>query len=143
MRLYVIGSLRNPRIPELAAKLRQDGHDVHDDWHAPGPETDDFWRTYEKTRGRTFVEALKGRHAKNVFEYDKQWLDWAEGVVLVLPAGRSGHLELGYCAGKGKSTHILLDAEEERWDVMYLFADHVWDKVNDLRAELMKESVGG
>lgn len=126
-RIYVIGSLRNPEVPRLAERLRALGHQVHDDWHAPGPETDDFWRAYEKARGRTFVEALKGRHAETVFEYDKRWLTWADTVVMLMPAGKSGHLEFGWAIGQGKEGHILLEPKEDRWDVMYKFATEVWD----------------
>jgi nucleoside 2-deoxyribosyltransferase len=39
-----------------------------------------------------------------------------------MPAGKSGHLELGYVSGKGKPTYVLFDHEPERWDVMYQFA---------------------
>jgi hypothetical protein len=42
-----------------------------------------------------------------------------------MPAGRSGHLELGYMKGRGKKTYVLFDKEPERWDVMYRFADAV------------------
>ena len=43
--------------------------------------------------------------------------------VLVLPAGKSGHLELGYMIGSGKRGYILFDDDVEdcRWDVMYQF----------------------
>jgi len=41
MKLYLIGSLRNPRVPEVAEILRWNGHLVFDDWYAAGPEADD------------------------------------------------------------------------------------------------------
>lgn len=42
MKVYVIGSLRNPRIPEIANELREKlGCEVFDDWHAAGPHGDD------------------------------------------------------------------------------------------------------
>jgi hypothetical protein len=60
-------------------------------------------------------------------------LDAATDVVLVLPAGKSGHLELGYCAGKGKRTYILLEADADpRWDVMYQFADVIVENIGQL-----------
>jgi hypothetical protein len=43
-------------------------------------------------------------------------------VVLCMPAGKSGHLEFGYCCGTGKRGFILFDQEPERYDVMYRFA---------------------
>jgi len=52
--------------------------------------------------------------------------------VLVLPAGKSGHLELGYMIGQGKPGYILLDGEPERFDVMYNFATGVFTNLSDL-----------
>jgi hypothetical protein len=122
--LYLIGSLRNPRIPELAKRLREEMPDVEifDDWYAAGPEADDYWKAYEQGRGRTYVEALSGLAAKHVFSFDKFHLDRASHILLVLPAGKSGHMEAMYGRyGAGAETAILLDPEDVRWDVMYQF----------------------
>lgn len=124
--VYLIGSLRNPIIPSLGRKIRALGYEVFDDWHGAGPEADDQWQRYEQDRGRTYTEALRGRAAQHVFAFDKKHLDMADIGVLVLPAGKSGHLELGYLAGRGKRTFILFDKEPERWDVMYNFATGVF-----------------
>jgi hypothetical protein len=132
VKLYLIGSLRNPKIPSIGIKLRALGIGIFDDWFAAGPEADDYWQRYEKERGRTYPEALQGEAAKNVYHFDKRHLDACDGALLVLPAGKSGHLELGYMAGKGKWTGILFDGEPERWDVMYQFADRVFMNVDEL-----------
>src|ERR1041385_5062405 len=102
MILYLIGSLRNPAVPALGEALRAHGHEVFDDWYAAGPEADDKWKEYEVSRGRSYREALKGHAAKHVFEFDLHHLNRCDGCVLVLPAGRSGHLEFGFMCGKGK-----------------------------------------
>ena len=120
--IYLIGSLRNPEVPLIARYLRKRGFEAYDDWYSPGPEADDRWQAYEKKRGRTFDEALQGWHARQVFEMDKRHLDRCDAGVLILPAGKSGHLELGYVAGQGKPVYILLDKEPERYDCMYGFA---------------------
>lgn len=130
--IYVIGSLRNKRIPEIAIKLRSHGLNVFDDWFSPGPQTDDEWQAYERARGRSYKEALAGHHAKQVYEFDKHHLDQADAVVLVCPAGKSGHLELGYIIGKGKPGYILLDGEPERFDVMYQFATDIFYNEEEL-----------
>ncbi len=123
MKVYLIGSLRNPGVPVVGSALRKCGFDVFDDWFAAGPRADDHWQEYEqKVRGHTFIEALEGRAARHVFEFDKRNLDDSDAGVLVLPAGKSGHMELGYLAGQGKPVYILLDQEPERYDVMYGFA---------------------
>ena len=130
--VYVVSSLRNPKVQDVAAKLRGVGLDVYDDWASPGPETDTWWQEYEQARGRTFHEALEGWHALQVFEHDKRHLDRCDGVVLVLPAGKSAHLEFGYAIGSGKWGIILLDGEPERFDIMYRFANHVAYSVEDV-----------
>lgn len=129
--IYLIGSLRNPEVPVIAERLRAEGYEVFDDWFAAGPEADDKWRDYEKNRGRSFQQALGGYAAKHVFQFDKYHLQRADDVVLVLPAGKSGHLELGWALGQGKRGYILLDSPE-RWDVMYQFATKVVESVEDL-----------
>jgi hypothetical protein len=134
--VYIIGSLRNEAVPLVAKTLRNHGHTVFDDWYSAGPEADDYWQKHEKLKGHTFVEALAGHAAQNVYQFDKRHLDAADTVVMVMPAGKSGHLELGYCAGKGKRTYILMDGEPERFDVMYNFATKVVTSVDELVQEL-------
>lgn len=136
--VYLIGSLRNPKVPELAAYLRSQGFDVFDDWYAAGPKADDHWQDYEKARGHTFPQALKGYAATHVFGYDKSHLDRCAAGVLMLPAGKSGHLELGYMAGQGKPTFIVMETEPERFDVMYRFATGVFYHWTTLASELKK-----
>jgi len=132
MILYLIGSLRNPRIPEIAQALRKAGHEVFDDWFAAGPFADDAWKEYEQSRGHDLITALDGYAAQHVYRFDKYHLDRSDGGVLVLPAGRSGHLEMGYLAGQGKSTYVLLDGDPDRWDVMYGFTCGVFATLDEL-----------
>jgi nucleoside 2-deoxyribosyltransferase len=110
---------------KLAQHLRNRNFEIFDDWLAPGPQTDDNWRDYERQRGHTYKEALKGHAGRHVFEFDKFHLDRCDGAVLVMPAGRSGHIELGYVIGCGKPGFILFDKEPRRFDVMYQFATEV------------------
>lgn len=138
MKIYLIGSLRNNRIPKVGNVLRNEKFDVFDDWFAPGPEADDKWRDYEKLRGRSYVEALAGHAAKHIFALDKSHLDQSDAAVLVAPAGKSAHLELGYMIGKGKPGYILFDGEPERWDVMTQFATAIFLSIEDLLGELVK-----
>lgn len=142
--LYIIGSLRNPRIPEIAKALRTGGFDVFDDWFAAGPEADDYWQRYETQRGRDYREALQGRAANNVFQFDKGNLERCDGALLVLPAGKSGHLELGYMAGLGKWTGVLFEDEPERWDVMYQFVNQVFLNQGELEdfMEMVRDAQG-
>jgi hypothetical protein len=133
-KIYIIGSLRNPKIPQIAKALRQDGHHVFDDWFSPGPQCDDEWQNYERQRGRTYKEALEGYHAEHQFGFDLKYIRDAEVGVLVLPAGKSGHMELGYMIGRGQRGYILLeDGEPERYDLMYKFAHGIASDLEELR----------
>lgn len=135
--IYMIGSLRNEQIPHMAKEIRElTGFEVFDDWFSPGPEADDFWRKYEKVRGSTYKQALNNWAGKHVYEFDKFHIDRADIGILYMPAGKSGHLELGYMIGKGKRCFILFDKEPERWDVMYQFAEDVFFNKKDLFAKL-------
>lgn len=139
-KVYIIGSLRNPLVTELTVDLETKlKAEIFSDWMAAGPEADDKWREYEMARGRTYEQALKGYAAKNVFSFDKHHLDTSDAAVLVYPAGKSGHLELGYMAGRGKPTAILLDQDYDRWDVMLQFAGMVTKDSNEIAAFLQKE----
>ena len=133
MIIYLIGSLRNPEVPKAAQTLRSWGHEVVDDWYAAGPEADDKWQSYEIERGHTYQQALKGLHAAHVFNFDYYHLNRANAGVLLLPAGRSGHLELGYLIGLGKPGYIVLGGNYDRFDVMYRFADAVMETVEELK----------
>jgi nucleoside 2-deoxyribosyltransferase len=135
--VYLIGSLRNHRVPEFADIIRASGFDVFDDWYAAGPTADDSWQAYEEARGKTYPEALNSYAAKHVFEFDKEHLLRADIGVLLMPAGKSGHLELGWIIGKGKPGFVLFpDGPPERWDVMYQFASGIFYGVDQFLQEL-------
>ncbi|MEE9598196.1 MAG: hypothetical protein V3V96_15600 [Acidiferrobacterales bacterium] len=122
--IYLMGSLRNPKIPEIGNQLRDSRFDVFDDWFSAGPIADDSWRYYEKERGHTYQQALEGLAAQHVFNFDLWHLTRCDLGVLVLPAGKSSHLELGWIIGQNKPGYVLMD-NPERWDVMYQFATKV------------------
>lgn len=130
--VYVIGSLRNPNVPKFANALRKAGFDAFDSWYAPGPKADDFWRDYTIQRGLNYKEALQDWSAKHVFEFDKFHLDRCDTAVLLMPGGKSAHLELGYIIGRGKPGFIFFDETPKRYDVMAQFATDIFFTQKDL-----------
>lgn len=136
--IYVIGSLRSDRPAKVANQLREEGFRVFDDWHAQGTDADEHWERYEKRRGRNYREALDGKAAENAFQFDYNHLLLAKAAVLVMPAGKSGHLELGWCLGKGKPGFILLDGEPDRFELMVKLATAICYNVEELVAEMRK-----
>lgn len=138
--VYLIGSLRNERVPQTAQVLRKAGFTTWDQWFSAGPEADDSFQKYHTALGLTFQEALKSEVASHIFYFDKAHLDHCDIGVLVMPAGKSGHLELGYMAGLGKRTYILNDGEPDRFDIMPQFATAVCNTVEEL-IEVMSKPV--
>ena len=115
-------------VPIIGDELRKEGFEVFDEWFAAGKIADDSFKEYFKGREIPYDKALKSYAAKHIFEFDKTHLDRSDAAILVLPAGRSGHLELGYMVGRGKPTFILMDevTAEDRWDLMLQFTNGVY-----------------
>lgn len=134
--VYLIGSLANSNIPHLGNEIRKLGFEVFDQWWSPGPLADSYLSHYAKIRGMTFKETLNDYAAKHIFEFDKFHLDRCDIAVLAMPAGKSGHLELGFFIGRGKPGYILFDKEPNKIDIMLQFATEIFFKHEDLFAEL-------
>jgi len=80
---------------------------------------------------------------KIAFAEDKKWLDWANCVVMLMPCGRSAHLEAGYMKGKGGLFYIywMADLPKGEFDNMYQFADGMYrpDQLHELIDVLRQE----
>jgi len=74
------------------------------------------------------INFLADPRSRKAFEEDKKWLDWCDCCLLILPSGKSAHLEAGYAKGQGK---LLIIWQNEfpkgEFDVMYGFADLITD----------------
>lgn len=138
--IYLIGALKNREIMNLAERLRAEGHEVFDDWMTPGPEADSYLLEWAKNRKLSYKEALNSYAATHIFEFDKSHIDRCDTGILVMPGGRSAHLELGYMVGTGKQGFILFDVEPDRFDVMYRFATDVFFSEGSLIERLKGET---
>jgi hypothetical protein len=124
MNLYVASSWRNSYQPNVVEVLRQAGHEVYD-FRNPAPgnhgfhwsEISEGWEWWASER---FKQALSHPLAENGFALDWGAMQAAEGCVLVLPSGRSAHLEAGYFRGAFKPLWILLYEYEP--ELMYKMA---------------------
>jgi len=130
--IYIIGSLRNPKIVDFANELQEQGFEAFADWFSCGPKADDFLRDYSKARGRNYKQTLQSYAARHIFSFDKAHIDRCDAAVMLMPAGKSGHIELGYVVGKGKPGFILFDEEPERVDVMHQFATDIFFNKEEL-----------
>jgi len=135
MNIYVASSWRNARQPEVVAALRRIGHKVYDfrnpsegDSRFHWSEIDPKWQRWD---AGSFVNGLDHPLAIDGFRKDLDALRAADGVVLVMPCGRSSHLEFGFAVGQEKHCAILLsDGEPE---LMYLMAHgQLYTRIRDL-----------
>lgn len=117
MKLYVASSWRNPYQQNVVGLLRLAGHEVYDFMHPPGgdhlgfswSDVDPDWLAWMPEQ---YIDALEHPVAVAGFESDFSAMQWADAGVLVLPCGRSAHLEAGWFVGAGKPLWILLDEAE-------------------------------
>ena len=108
-RVYVASSWRNEKQPAVVDSLRMVGHEIYDFRSVEGFHWSDIDSEWESWTPEKFRENLEHPLAQAGFESDFKHLKWAEVLVLVMPCGRSAHLEAGWFVGKGKPTIILLD----------------------------------
>lgn len=121
MKIYVASSWRNPQQPEVVQHLRQAGHEVYD-FKDPAAafhwsEIDPNWESWSAAE---FQEALEHPKAQIGFSVDMAGMAWADACVLVMPCGRSAHIEAGWFVGAGKPCIILLS--DGAPEVMYKMA---------------------
>jgi len=133
MKIYIASSWKNAEDVLVIAKyLRENGHDV--DCFAD-ESTGRFVFHYSEIDSFENLDAINfmyDERSQKAFQEDKKWIDWAECVLLILPAGKSAHLEAGYGVGKGKYLIIYQqNFPRGEFDVMYGFADLITD---DFRA---------
>jgi hypothetical protein len=126
-RVYVASSWRNNVQPAVVAACRAAGHEVYD-FKNPRPgehgfhwsDIDPFWRGWLP---KEFRAALNHPTARDGFESDWNAMEWADACIMVMPCGRSAHIEAGYFVGAGKRLVILLANGEP--ELMYKMADHL------------------
>ncbi len=152
VRIYVASSWRNPHQPGIVADLRVLGHEVYDFRHPPEgdhlgfswSDVDPDWASWTADQYR---QALNHSIAVAGFNSDFGAMQWADACVLVLPCGRSAHLEAGYFVGAAKPLHILLDPDEFQPDaghhvteLMYRMATAIHTSLDALLADLYEGS---
>jgi len=140
--IYIIGSLKNRQVPIIANQLRKALPDaeVFDSWYYCSEDADDWLRDCCKAKGLGYKDTLKDWGARHVYEFDHFHLTRATDVILIMPSGKSAHLELGWSLGQGKRGYVLFDKEPERIDIMYQFATEIFFDFDELVVELEKHN---
>lgn len=144
IRIYVASSWRNQRQPSVVRELRSRGHDVYDFRNPPG-RTGFSWKQcadeHQIRDPRRFRdEVLRSPLARAGFKSDMDALSAADATVLVLPCGRSAHLELGWAAGAGRRTYVLFDEAVDEPELMYLMNTRICLSIDELVDELQRRN---
>lgn len=140
LRIYVASSWRNTHQPAVVESLTRAGYEVYDFRNPPKGagfawgRIDPQWEAWAVAEFRAHLDhpdAIAG------YEADLGALEEADACVLVLPCGRSAHLEAGWAAGNG--TPLIIHAPEPTEpELMYRMADALCENLDELLAALRK-----
>ena len=135
MKIYVASSWRNQIQPDVITKLKCAGYDVYDfrnptdgDNGFHWSEIDVYWQEWDVEHYRA---NLHHPIAKKGFKKDFDAMKWADVGVMVMPCGRSAHLEAGYFVGAEKPLIIFIPEKNEP-ELMYSMADYICKDLNEL-----------
>lgn len=139
IKIYVASSWRNQYQQNVVKILREHGYDVYD-FKNPEPgnhgfhwsEIDPNWKNWTPEQ---FKAALDHRIAEKGYFTDIKALYLCDACVLVLPCGRSAHLEAGFVAGLGKLVIVLLPEAVEP-ELMYKMASFICTDINGVMQAL-------
>ena len=144
-KIYIASSWKNAlKVRDLAALLRIHGHQVFDftDTNNRPANLDKFVfgaKQWAEFSGKNpdqieYIDFLTWPPTKRAFASDRAGLDWADTVVLLIPSGRSSHLEAGYGVGQGKELFIVGNLPIGEFDAMYGFAKFCFheDEISEL-----------
>lgn len=138
-RIYLASSWRNPFHARMRDDLRAWGHEVYDfkdrrPMYSGGPaptafswdQLDPAFKDWTPTAYRDAL--ISSPRAASGYLGDFRGMEWADTCVMLLPCGRSAHIEAGYCKGRGKRLVVLYPNDSREGfdpDLMYLLADHI------------------
>ena len=128
-RIYLASSWRNPLQPFTVQFLRDHGHEVYDFQNPPNglpgfawSQIDPDWRNWSAEQYRRHLTT--NPIAAGGYVSDLRAMEWADTCVLLLPCGRSAHLEAGWFCGRGKRC-IILTQDGEEPELMALLATDI------------------
>jgi hypothetical protein len=142
-KIYLASSWKNAEQPAAVALLREHGHQVYDFKHPNGGTgfrwdmLDPAWENWSAVEYR---DALTMPAAQRGFGNDFEGMLWADAGVLLLPCGRSAHLEIGFMAGCGKRT-IVWTRDGEEPELMALLCDVICVSADEVLAALQRSAV--
>ena len=123
MKIYLATSWRNERYYNVKATIESAVTDAQVyDFRKDGFRWKDSG-LIDQSDTEQYMRSLYTTVAESGFNRDMYNLDTADACVLLLPCGKSAHLEAGYAAGKGIPVAVLLSRDEFQPELMYKMSD--------------------
>lgn len=139
-KIYVASSWRNTLQPEVVQVLRAAGHQVYDFKNPPNRAGFGWEQVHDDYAGGNvtaleLTATLAHPLAQAGFKSDHDAMEWADVFVMVLPCGKSAHLELGWACGKGKRAIVLMPVADTP-ELMYLEANAIVGSIDQVTSLL-------
>ena len=143
-RIYVSSSWKNEYQPVLVEELRKRGHKVYDFQHPSGRDDHNVWESVSDRMGlgrnymlgsispKDFKSMLIDKEAVSRFDEHFAAMQDADTCILLLPCGRSSHVEAGYMNGLGKRVFVMDTSNESVPELMYLMFDDYFHDFDEL-----------
>lgn len=140
-KIYVASSWKNDYQPEVVGFLKKAGFDVYD-FRNPGPGDNGFsWESidpeYKNWTAREYKDALNHPLAQAGFLNDFSAMWKSHACVLVLPCGRSAHIEAGYFIGAQKKLVIYIPEEKVIPYLMYKMTRSICFSLEEVKNHLL------
>lgn len=155
-RIYVASSWMNRQQPSLVEELINRGHLVYDFRHPKGRDDRSIWDEIGVTErlhtdgisepgltGEELDYTFRDEKANERFLEHAQAMSDADTCILLLPSGRSSHVEAGYMKGLGKRVFVFCSHQNiQKPELMYRVFDGYFYLYQDL-FDAIEEPVPG
>ena len=133
-KIYLASSWRNEYFDEVLEELRQEGHEVFSFKSNEGRGFGFDPKFAEWDTGHFLNVGMLHPDAQEAFDNDFNAMKWANTGVLLLPCGRSAHLEAGWLIGTGRPTSVYIPpGTKNEPELMYKMFDHIFTSLESVK----------
>lgn len=133
---FIASRWRNKeQVLDLAKKIRSKGKGVYCFIEGDGTEYELKDTTNQNTpeefmkRFESISDWQTDANVKKIFDVDMNALKSSEALILLLPAGKSAHIESGVAYGSGKKCIVI--GEQKETESLYLIFDEFYKNIDD------------
>lgn len=125
---------------ELTEKIRSKGKSVYCFIEGDGPkyQLKDLENQHEPEAFMQKFESIpdwkNDRAVKEIFDVDMNSLKTSEALILLLPCGKSAHIEAGVAYGMGKKCIVI--GEQKETESLYLIFNEFYNSIDDFVSSL-------